>query len=474
MKTSTEEQKRAVCLSTEQALTESGIFQASSDPTTHTSRWRISPDPFWLNPEDVVFLKKLGPALLSFYKALNQLYFKSIKGSQPKWCAAYLDQGKPEGLVAYGRMKRFKQHLPLIIRPDLIPTDSGMMATELDAVPGGMGITACMAQAYENHTFSIIGGASGMIEGFSQALRSFVRKENPVLAVVISEESKDYRPEMKWLGAQLEKMGLKTYVIEPKEVQFGEEGLWIDQGTGPISIDACYRFFELFDLMNIPKSELILYSAKKGKVSLTPPVKGFLEEKLSFALFHHPVLQHFWEGALGEETFSFLKPIFPNTWILDPSEIPPHATIPDLRVGKHTINNWTQLNLAAQQERRFVIKPSGFSELAWGSRGVQVGHDLSAIQWEAVIKNALLHFEKSPQILQKFHKGKRFRMEYMDPSSRELIAMEGRARLSPYYYVVDDEVILSGILATLCPSDKKLIHGMTDAIMLPCSVRGEN
>ena len=48
--------------------------------------------------------------------------------------------------------------------------------------------------------------------------------------------------------------------------------------------------------------------------------------------------------------------------------------------------------------------------------------------------------------------------------------MDGRVRLSPYYFVAGDVPKLGGILATACPLDKKLIHGMTEAIMAPCAV----
>jgi len=115
--TTTKEEKQAVCLNVEQALTEARIFQEPAQTTGETSRWRISPYPFWITSEEFQFFKKLGPALLAFYKGLNQLYFKSAKGIQPQWCSDYLDQGKPDGLIAYGRMKRFKQQIPLIIRP---------------------------------------------------------------------------------------------------------------------------------------------------------------------------------------------------------------------------------------------------------------------------------------------------------------------------------------------------------------------
>jgi hypothetical protein len=50
--------------------------------------------------------------------------------------------------------------------------------------------------------------------------------------------------------------------------------------------------------------------------------------------------------------------------------------------------------------------------------------------------------------------------------------MEGRMRLCPYYFVDDaaKTANLHGILATLCPADKKIIHGMKDAALLPCVV----
>ena len=74
-----------------------------------------------------------------------------------------------------------------------------------------------------------------------------------------------------------------------------------------------------------------MYSNKKGRVKTTPPYKPHLEEKLSFALFHHPALISWWEKALGVETFALLSHLIPNTWILDNRPLPPHAAIPNLR-----------------------------------------------------------------------------------------------------------------------------------------------
>ena len=116
------------------------------------------------------------------------------------------------------------------------------------------------------------------------------------------------------------------------------------------------------------------------------------------------------------------------------------------------------------------MKVSGFSELAWGSRGVSIGHDMSQQQWNERLKLALDSFATNPSILQKFHKGRVVVVEYYDYPSGVETSMEGRVRLSPYYFVVDGQAELGGVLATICPKDKKIIHGMREAVMTPCRV----
>ncbi|MGH8022896.1 MAG: hypothetical protein ACRED1_04910, partial [Limisphaerales bacterium] len=57
-----------------------------------------------------------------------------------------------------------------------------------------------------------------------------------------------------------------------------------------------------------------------------------------------------------------------------------------------------------------------------------------------------------------------------------VMPMKGRARLCPYYFVVGDgdaaRPRLGGILATIVPADKKIIHGMTEAVLAPCALDG--
>ena len=49
-------------------------------------------------------------------------------------------------------------------------------------------------------------------------------------------------------------------------------------------------------------------------------------------------------------------------------------------------------------------------------------------------------------------------------------AKAGRLRLCPYFFVRDAKAELAGALATFCPPDKKIIHGMQDAALLPTRV----
>jgi hypothetical protein len=307
-----------------------------------------------------------------------------------------------------------------------------------------------------------------MILGFAGMLRERMEGHTGCVAIVVSDEAQEYRPEMEWMAARLREQDLAVFCVEPDDVDFTEEGLRLARTHRPISL--VYRFFELFDLANVAKSELMMYAVKKNRVAVTPPFKPALEEKLAFALFHHPALASFWRSELCEETLAALAGMIPRTWILDPRPLPPSAVIPGLELGGRAIADWRDLGHATQKGRRYVIKPSGFSPLAWGSRGVSVGHDLPQSEWAAAIDQALASFQTTPHILQEFHKGRQFELSYYQDQTEAVVPMAGRVRLSPYYFVTGGQAKLAGILATACTLDKKLIHGMKDAIMVPCAV----
>jgi hypothetical protein len=399
--------------------------------------WLLSPDPFKIDNHFERELEQLGHRLFVFQRACNQLYQLSVKGKQPAWIAKYLDAGKPAELIEFSRRKEIRDDLPRVIRPDLILTDDGYTIAEIDSVPGGIGLTGWLNQTYSRFENDIIGGADGMLDGFRSVLPNGGD-------IVISEEAATYRPEMEWISAQL----------QDRQVVAAENY----EPTGR----AVYRFFELFDLPNIPKIDNLLRANAEGRVTITPPIKPYLEEKMWFALFWMQPLHEFWRRELGDKYFVQLRKVIPYSWLLDPMPLPQHAVIPRLE-----IHDWRELAKFSQKDRQLLLKVSGFSPLGWGSRGISLGSDLAHSEWEKRIENALATFDQSPTILQQFHKGKQFEQRYWDSDSGELKIMKGRVRLCPYYFVETDEVKLRGALATIVPADKKMIHGMRDGILIP-------
>ena len=463
------------------------LYSDAKRPLHPESRasWRLSPDPFWLPPDVGTYLEQLGNDLFGLYRATNALYLASVRGTQPRWVAEYFDEGRPDALVDYGRLNRTRRALPGVIRPDLFLTDDGFVATELDSVPGGIGFGASMGRLYAAMGFPPIGGADGMVDGFLAMVASAAGREDPTVAIVVSDESGDYWDEMEWLAAACRGRGASVHAIRPDAVTFREEGIFVPDGGSPgprderaldasatlVPVHVIYRFFELYDIKNVPKWELMLYAAKKQKVVITPPIKSYLEEKLGFALVHHPSLEKFWTSELTVAGFERIRKVIPQTWILDPRPVPPHAMIPGLTVAGAPLHDWRQLHGLGQKDRRLVVKPSGFAATAWGSRGVRIGHDLPEGEWVEAIDTALAEFPTTRHVLQRFHATKRATVQWYDFDSRTVRPMAGRARLTPYYFVVGETVRLGSATATVVPIDKKLIHGMVDAVMVPCSIR---
>lgn len=415
--------------------------------------WRISPSPLPLAAGFVRELESLGRILLQFYRAVNLLHRQSHAARQPRWIAELLDQGKPEALLQLQSDAAFKRELPRVIRPDILLTEEGFAITELDSVPGGIGLTAWLNKTYSEAGDRVIGGADGMLHGFE----GIFGKAVPV-NLVVSSESASYRPEMEWLAGQLTPG--KFHVRDERFKKF-------PTGT------AVYRFFELFDLANIPFSEVIFQGARAGDLTVTPPPRPVFEEKLLLALLWNRNLREFWRQQLGDGFLKRLLACIPYTWVIDPAPLPPHAAYPELN-----LTDWQQLKGLSQRERDLILKVSGYSEKAWGARGVYLGSDLSQADWSAAVDEAINAFPRSPYILQRYHKPRTVDTAWVNLETKELMPMKGRVRLCPYYFVHGEgdaaRTQLGGVLATICPADKKIIHGMRDAILAPCSIAAES
>lgn len=407
--------------------------------------WRFSPEPLRLTRAEGRFLAALGHPLARFQQACDELYRRSAAGRLPAWIAALLDAGKPDWMTALQQDPATRNDFPRVIRPDLILTEGGGFAlTELDSVPGGIGITAWLSRLYADAGFPVLGGRDGMIAGFCSVLPEQG-------AILLSEESSDYRREMEWLAR--ESGGGRS--VETAETY---------QPDGR----ALYRFFEWFDWQAISAARELAARAARGEIALTPPCKPHLEDKLWLALLWTPALKPLWEQSLRGSHLARIRDIVPPGWVVDPAPLPPQAALPRLEV-----NSWREVADFSQKQRRLVLKISGFHESAWGSRGVHIGHDLPQAEWSDRLNLALADFAGQPWMMQEYREGRLVEHPvFRDDGS--VATFRGRVRLCPYYFTDSGgRTTLAGALATLAPADKKKIHGMRDAVLLPCVIDGE-
>jgi hypothetical protein len=388
----------------------------------------------------------MGRVLWQFQRAVNLLYRWSLEGRQPAWIAQILDAGKPPELLAWQRHAVFKNQMPRVLRPDLLLTEDGWKISELDSVPGGIGLTQWLNATYSSLGDPVIGGETGMKDGFSALFG-----KAPRVHVIVSEESASYRPEMTWLCQQIDPA---RFTVRGPDFTDFQEG------------DGVYRFFELFDLDAVPAGAVIFQRAAEKRLFVTPPPRPVFEEKLLFALLWNHNLRGFWHQELGGGFFEKLRQWVPYTWLIDPEPLPPQGAYPRL-----DLTHWQQLKGLSQRDRHLILKVSGFSPMGWGARGVFLGSDLSTADWSVAIDQALQSWPDNPFILQSYHKPRLVEACHMVEGHSHPISMPGRARLCPYYFVVGDGDVatpkMGGILATVCPADKKIIHGMTEAILAP-------
>jgi hypothetical protein len=512
----------------------------AAQPLFEAKSWQLSPEAWPLTPDQVAELEAIGAACLEFHAALETLYLRSVAGKNllrnkpllAPWVADYLDRGKPRELVVHARDPKNRGVFPNVLRPDLLLTADGFVLTELDSVPGGIGLTAFLNRLYSEEirnskseirnksearnseagaksapvaerlpvphgsesvsatletqnsipktqdSSGVLGENDDMISGFYASLAA-LRPEvsNPVIALVLSDEAATYRPEMEWLALQLQWLGKRVYCLRPDRIFPLGSALFFDVEGNPEKIDVVYRFFELFDLANIRTAPFFFEAWQAGEVAITPPMRHFQEEKLALALFHHHRLQEFWAETLGRRTLELLRRIIPPTWVLDAAPLPPGAVLDGPHVGGRPLHDWRELAGASQKERDLIIKISGFHETAWGARSVVLGSDCSRDEWQFGLDRALELAPTNLHVLQAYRKPKRvqhpvYRRPEKDGAPAVATAEAGRLRLCPYYFVVEGQTRLSGALATFCPPDKKIIHGMQDAALLPCQVTG--
>ncbi len=148
--------------------------------------WQLSPEAWPVSPDQLAQLEAIGAACLEFHQALETLYLRSVAGKNllrnkpllAPWVAEYLDRGKPAELIAHARDPKNRGAFPTVLRPDLLLTEDGFALTELDSVPGGIGLTAFLNRLYSSTGSSAALRAAGVLSlaKSTQGWRIFMRR----------------------------------------------------------------------------------------------------------------------------------------------------------------------------------------------------------------------------------------------------------------------------------------------------------
>ena len=346
--------------------------------------WQLSPSAWPLTPAQVTELEQIGTACLEFHAALETLYLRSVAGKNllrnkpllAPWVADYLDRGKPADLdPPRARPAESRASFPFVLRPDLLLTDEGFALTELDSVPGGIGLTAFLNNLYGGEADpAILGHGGAMEENFHQSLAALrPAARNPLIAILVSDEAATYRPEMQWLAEQLQRRGRRIFCLRVEDVfPLGGELFFNVEGT-PEKIDIIYRFFELFDWANIRiAAQTCLEAWQSGAVSDRAADETFSGGETGAGTFSSPpaagVLGGDRSAARSLETAAAVD--LPQTWVMWIRRRCRRARCSMARgVGGRDAQEATGADFNVARPRRSAtssIKISGFHETAWG------------------------------------------------------------------------------------------------------------
>ena len=217
-------------------------------PLFKAKSWQLSSQTFKLEKRQEQHLALIGVAIHSLLSALRQLYLqaRSSYSDEYNWVRDYLERGKPEWICQLSQDTRFTPQMLSVMRPDIILTNTGYALTEIDSLPGGIGLTELLYQTYTKDTSNT--SPFTLLEEFHAALaRLRPDKENPVVIIIYNDEGETYWPEFDWIAAQLRSNGKKVYTSHVKDITCDTNTVSFNHNGEQMTADVIYRFFELFD-----------------------------------------------------------------------------------------------------------------------------------------------------------------------------------------------------------------------------------
>ncbi len=384
-----------------------------------TINFRVSPTPFKLTKEQKEQIENIGKAICDYMDCCIELY------RTDEHIHMILDKGKPQEL------KNAKDVKYLFLRPDLILTDNGFSICEIETSPFGLGLAEVLNSTYGNQGYETI------IQ--QHQLKNYIQsqiKHNGTIA---------YSEKVKAFKGQLEFMATNIFS--------GNGNVWNAQKIGADTIEEkeIYRAFYLNEQFFDKNVATLL----KQKHIYTPTSTPQFEEKALLSFIWNKRYAELLRSRLGESTFCLLRTVIPKTWIVGEEKYL------DDGILKEQENSLSLVNLS-KNNRKFVLKQSGFSVASSWGEGVKFLHKLSKDKTMGILKEAINDTEHL-YIIQEFKQGKNIPMSFIDEEGI-FQNMNARIRITPYYaYIGKDKGCLIAAKVTGC-ENTEYIHASTASI----------
>jgi hypothetical protein len=314
-----------------------------------------------------------------------------------------------------------------------------------------------------------------MVRNFYDSLAA-LRPEaaNPLIALVVSDEAATYRPEMEWLALQLQLHGQARFACGPRSFPLGS-GLFFDVEGNPEKIDIIYRFFELFDLANIRTAPFFFEAWKAGEVAIAPPMRHFRRRNSRSRC----------STTTGCRISGPKRSAAARSNSCGSSSRRPGSSTraPAARRGaRRPARRRPAVARLARARRRFAegTRPDHQDQRLPrdGVGGAQRRARQRLLARRVAVQGLDRALELAPtnlHVLQAYKKPKRvqhpvYRRPETGRRARRRHGGGGAPAPVSVLFCRRGRARLSGALATFCPPDKKIIHGMQDAALLPCRV----
>ena len=117
--------------------------------------------------------------------------------------------------------------------------------------------------------------------------------------------------------------------------------------------------------------------------------------------------------------------------------------------------------------RPYVLKQSGFSEQAFGGRGVTIGLEESTTRWKERVQSAYSG-KRGLWIIQDYIESWQPEVEYWDKNTDSMVRQRMRLRVLPFFFKIAEEAEIGAVEVNA--RRRRKVHLMNDATSVPAAL----